>query len=136
MDHRKAASFVERQWDDSIVPELVEYIKIPNKSPHFDPKWSEHGYMEDAVTLIEKWCRAQPIKDLHVEVVRLNGRTPLIYMEVPGEGDDTILLYGHLDKQPEMSGCLTTWTHSLTGSATPTSSCVWIPGAATTNSCG
>ncbi|TDJ31566.1 MAG: M20/M25/M40 family metallo-hydrolase [Gammaproteobacteria bacterium] len=104
MDHRKAASLVERQWDESIVPELVEYIKIPNKSPHFDPKWSEHGYMEDAVMLIEKWCRSQPIEGLRVEVIRLDGRTPLIYMEVSGAGDDTVLLYGHLDKQPEMSG--------------------------------
>src|SRR5690606_13630910 len=94
----------EQVWEESIVPELFEYINIPNKSPHFDPDWAKHGYMDDAVAQIERWCRAQDIKDLTVEVVRLEGRTPLIYMEIPGAGDDTVLLYGHLDKQPEMTG--------------------------------
>ena len=36
--------------------------------------------------------------------MRLPGRTPLIYMEIPGDVDATVLLYGHLDKQPEMTG--------------------------------
>lgn len=104
MDTNKTTSFVERQWEDSILPELTEYIKIPNKSPHFDPKWQKRGYMDEAVALIEKWCRKQPIDGLQLEVVRLEGRTPLIFMDIPGEGDRTALLYGHLDKQPEMSG--------------------------------
>ncbi len=104
IDKEKAAAFSDKVWEDSIVPELVEYIKIPNKSPHFDPDWAKHGYMDQAVDQIERWCRAQDIAGLTVEVVRLEGRTPLIYMEIPGEGDDTVLLYGHLDKQPEMSG--------------------------------
>ena len=92
------------QWDDEIVPQLVDYIRIPNKSPSFDPDWEAHGYMEEAVALIEQWCRAQPIEGLSVEVVRLPGRTPLIYMEIPGSSEQTVLLYGHLDKQPEMTG--------------------------------
>src|SRR5690606_15401996 len=45
---------------------------------------------------------------LVVEVIRLEGRTPLIYLEIPATGDETgedcVLLYGHLDKQPEMTG--------------------------------
>ncbi len=60
--------------------------------------------MDRAVTLIADWCKQQPLQGLVVEVVRLPGRTPLIYMEVPGDGKDTVLLYGHLDKQPEMTG--------------------------------
>ena len=32
------------------------------------------------------------------------GRTPLILIEVPGVGDDCLVIYGHLDKQPEMTG--------------------------------
>ena len=104
MDADKASQFSDQVWEDSIVPELVEYIKIPNKSPHFDPQWAEHGHMERAVAQIERWCRAQAIDGLSVEVVRLEGRTPVIFMEVPGIGDDTVLLYGHLDKQPEMTG--------------------------------
>ncbi|MFT5283989.1 MAG: acetylornithine deacetylase/succinyl-diaminopimelate desuccinylase-like protein [Planctomycetota bacterium] len=104
LDREATWNFVDGIWESEIVPNLIEYIAIPNKSPLFDPDWAEHGYMEQAVTLIETWCRAQKIEGLKVEVVRLEGRTPLIYMEIPGEGDDTVLLYGHLDKQPEMTG--------------------------------
>ena len=95
---------VETLWDDSIVPELVEYIRIPNKSPHFDPDWEEHGYMEAAALHMVRWCEAHAPRGMELEVVRLPGRTPLIFIEVPGEGDDCLLLYGHLDKQPEMTG--------------------------------
>ena len=104
MENNRAQQFVDQVWMDSIVPELVEYIKIPNKSPHFDHDWAEHGYMDDAVKLIASWCERQNIPGLSLEVVRLEGRTPLIFMEIPGDSDDTVMLYGHLDKQPEMTG--------------------------------
>jgi acetylornithine deacetylase/succinyl-diaminopimelate desuccinylase-like protein len=87
----------------------VEYVRIPAKSPHFDPDWERNGYIDDAVEHIARWCREQPIEGLAVEVVRLEGRTPIIFMEVPGSIDDTVLLYGHLDKQPEMTG----WSEGL-----------------------
>ncbi len=104
MNHSSVQKFVDEVWMDSIVPELVEYIKIPAKSPHFDPDWEKNGYLEDAVQQIFTWCKAQDIAGMECEVVRLPGRTPLIFMDIPGKSDDTILLYGHLDKQPEMSG--------------------------------
>ncbi len=104
MDQSATQKFVDEVWDDSIVPELIEYIKIPCKSPHFDPDWEKHGYMEDAIQQISAWCKAQDIPGLTHEIVRLPGRTPLIFMEIPGDSDDTILLYGHMDKQPEMTG--------------------------------
>ena len=97
-------AWIDAQWQDEIVPQLVEYIRIPNKSPAFDADWAAKGHMERAVAQISEWCEAQPIEGLVVEVVRLEGRTPLIYMEVPGANDATVLLYGHLDKQPEMTG--------------------------------
>jgi acetylornithine deacetylase/succinyl-diaminopimelate desuccinylase-like protein len=99
-----ATDRIYRQWDDEIVPRLVEYIRVPAKSPHFDPSWVEHGHIERVVSLAEGFARAQPIDGLVVEVIRLAGRTPLLYFEVPGRGDRTVLLYGHLDKQPEMVG--------------------------------
>ena len=99
---------VTRLWDESIVPELTEYIRVPNKSPAFDPDWRAHGYMEQAVTRFAQWARRQPIAGLKLEVIRLENRTPLLFIEIPGSSransDDCVLLYGHMDKQPEMSG--------------------------------
>ena len=104
MDNKKTATLVNETWDESIIPELCEYIKIPNKSPGFDPDWEEHGHMEKAVTMLERWCREQPIAGMQVEVVRIEGRTPVLFMEIPGQSDDVVLLYGHYDKQPEFAG--------------------------------
>lgn len=97
-------SFINQTWDNSIIAELIEYIKIPNKSPIFDPLWQENGYMDQAVKLIQAWCENNLPQNAKLEVVRLEGRTPLIMIDIPGQVDDTIVLYGHLDKQPEMSG--------------------------------
>jgi len=104
MDSARAQALIDELWDDDIVPRLVEYIEIPAKSPAFDPDWRANGYLDDAVALVEAWCRDNAVPGTRVEVVRLEGRTPLLLMEVPGEGEDCVLLYGHLDKQPEMHG--------------------------------
>ena len=109
MDSTKTAEFVNDMWDSSIIPELSEYIKIPNKSPLFDPDWEEHGHMEQAVQHIEAWCQKQPIKGIAIEIVRIEGRTPVLFMDIPGDSDDVVLLYGHYDKQPEFSG----WNEDL-----------------------
>jgi acetylornithine deacetylase/succinyl-diaminopimelate desuccinylase-like protein len=116
MDQARLKRFVERCWDEEIVPTLVDYIRIPNKSPLFDPQWAEHGYMDDAVALFEAWAREHlaGLPGATLEVVRLPGRTPVILIEVPGEASGTVLLYGHLDKQPEMVG----WDEGL-GAWTP-----------------
>ncbi|HVN36384.1 MAG TPA: M20/M25/M40 family metallo-hydrolase [Casimicrobiaceae bacterium] len=98
------AETIARNWDDSIVPQLVEYIRVPAKSPHFDPQWEAHGHIERVIRLAEGWVRRQPVRGLQVEIARLPGRTPVLFFDVPGAGARTVLLYGHLDKQPEMIG--------------------------------
>ncbi|MEP6939038.1 MAG: M20 family metallopeptidase [Rudaea sp.] len=111
MDTRQTQASISGLWDSEIVPQLVEYIKIPNKSPMFDKEWAAHGFMDQAVAQLSGWARAQKIDGMTVDVVRLEGRTPLIFIDVPASGndiaataDDCVLLYGHLDKQPEMTG--------------------------------
>jgi acetylornithine deacetylase/succinyl-diaminopimelate desuccinylase-like protein len=110
-DTAQLKQFVEKAWDEEIVPILVDYIRIPNKSPAFDPDWAANGYMDQAVELFEAWGRKkiEGIDGASLEVVRLEGRTPLIFIEIPGQIDDTVMLYGHLDKQPEMVG----WAEGL-----------------------
>ena len=109
MNTAETRRFVDETWDRSIVPTLVEYVKIPNKSPSFDANWAEHGHMDRAAALAERWCREQDLPGMKLEVARLSGRTPLLFIEVPGDVDDTVLLYGHLDKQPEFTG----WAEGL-----------------------
>src|SRR5438445_7544971 len=99
-------SSVSTQWDAEIVPQLTDYVRIPAKSPHFDPQWETNGYIERAIRLAEAWVKKQPVRDLAAEIVRLRSRTPRRYSDVPSSNtsDRTVLRYGHLDKQPEMPG--------------------------------
>jgi acetylornithine deacetylase/succinyl-diaminopimelate desuccinylase-like protein len=99
-----ATERIAHQWDAEIVPRLVDYIRIPAKSPHFDSAWEANGHIERVIRLAEQWAREQAIPGLTVEIVRLLGRTPVLLFEVPGDDQRTVLLYGHLDKQPEMVG--------------------------------
>jgi acetylornithine deacetylase/succinyl-diaminopimelate desuccinylase-like protein len=107
-DAATTRDFVEKAFEGSILETLTDYIRIPNKSPHFDPEWQAHGYMDSAVELLAGWARANALPGMTLTVERLPGRTPVILMDIPAtgnaRGDDTVLLYGHLDKQPEMEG--------------------------------
>jgi acetylornithine deacetylase/succinyl-diaminopimelate desuccinylase-like protein len=92
-------------WDDAIVPKLVEYVAIPAKSPHFDKDWAKNGHIDAAVELAAAWCRQHALPGMKLEVLRLPNRTPVLFLEIPGTGGKgTVLMYGHLDKQPEMTG--------------------------------
>jgi len=106
MDLERLRASVRKTWDESILDQLVAYVRIPNKSPMFDPQWESHGHMEAAIELMAKWCRAQPIPGMRVDIHRLPGRTPLLLVDIPGELPGSVLLYGHLDKQPEFTGWL------------------------------
>ncbi|HTT41953.1 MAG TPA: M20/M25/M40 family metallo-hydrolase [Steroidobacteraceae bacterium] len=106
MDLTQLQQFISRTWQDSIIDRLSAYVRIPNKSPMFDPQWEAHGYMEQAVQLMAEWCRAQPLAGARTQVRRLPHRTPLLLVDIPGELPGCVLLYGHLDKQPEFTGWL------------------------------
>lgn len=109
MDIHATRQFVERAWTDRIIPALTDYLRIPNQSPAYDPDWNRNGHMDRAVELVVDWVRAQDVPGLSLDVVRLDGRTPLVFIEVPGQTQETVLLYGHLDKQPPMHG----WNEGL-----------------------
>ena len=116
-----AEQHVASAWE-GIVPVLEKYISIPNVSIAFDPEWAEHGHMQRAVELVRDWCRSRAIEGATIDVNEIDGRTPVIVVEVPATGggpaDDTVVLYGHLDKQPEMHGWrdgLGPWTPVIDG---------------------
>jgi acetylornithine deacetylase/succinyl-diaminopimelate desuccinylase-like protein len=109
MDATRTWDFVERAWMTSVIPTLEEYITIPNQSPAFDAHWRQNGHMDRAVEVIVRWVQQQQVPGLTLEVMRLPGRTPLLLIEIAGDHSTagaahTVLLYGHLDKQPPMDG--------------------------------
>jgi acetylornithine deacetylase/succinyl-diaminopimelate desuccinylase-like protein len=104
MDPNLTLDFVSRAWDEAILPTLTRYVTIPNQSVSFDPEWAAHGHMDRAVALAVEWVKAQALPRASIEVWRLERRTPVVFVEVPGSLEGTVLLYGHLDKQPPMDG--------------------------------
>ncbi|MEX1237611.1 MAG: M20/M25/M40 family metallo-hydrolase, partial [Pseudomonadales bacterium] len=109
MNTEEISAHVDKFWEDEIIDSLSAYIEIPNKSPMFDPDWEANGYMQQAVDHIMAWVASQRVPNLKLDYHKLPGRTPTLTMEYPGEIDDTILIYGHLDKQPEFDG----WNEGL-----------------------
>ncbi|MDB5954919.1 M20 family metallopeptidase [Ramlibacter sp.] len=112
LDSARALDQVTRQWDGDIVRQITEYIAIPAKSPGFDPQWQQHGYLETVLRNAASWVEAQKVEGLQLEVVRLPGRTPVLFFEVAAtraDAQQTVLMYGHLDKQPEFTG----WRNDL-----------------------
>jgi acetylornithine deacetylase/succinyl-diaminopimelate desuccinylase-like protein len=111
-DTNALAAYANRSWDEQIVPALDHYIGIPAKSPMFDADWSAHGHLDRVVRDAAAWVEGRKVQGLKLELIRLEGRTPLIYFEVPAtrtDSSDTVVFYGHLDKQPEFNG----WRNDL-----------------------
>lgn len=103
----KALSQVSAQWDSDIVTQISDYIAIPAKSPGFDADWKAHGYIDTVMRNAAAWVEAQKVDGLTLEVIRLDGRTPVLFFEIPAtrvDSTQTVLMYGHLDKQPEFTG--------------------------------
>jgi len=104
------AAFANEAWDQRIVPALTDYIGVPAKSPMFDADWAKNGYIDRVVRDAATWVEGRKLPGLKLEVMRLEGRTPVIFFDLPASGraesasQDTVLLYGHLDKQPEFNG--------------------------------
>jgi len=108
----QALTQVSQAWDADLVKQLTDYIAIPAKSPMFDADWEQHGLIEKVVQNAYEWVQAQKVANLTLEIIRLPGRTPVLFFEVPAStgntnqavSSQTVLMYGHLDKQPEFTG--------------------------------
>ena len=107
LDATAALAHASEQWDSDIVRQITDYIQIPAKSPGFDKDWAEHGYLETVLRNAASWVEAQKVAGLTLEIVRLPGRTPVLFFEIAATkpmSAQTVLMYGHLDKQPEFTG--------------------------------
>jgi acetylornithine deacetylase/succinyl-diaminopimelate desuccinylase-like protein len=104
MNSERAKEQLDSLWESEILPAISRYIEIPNQSPLFDPEWKTNGHMDRAVDLVRRWIVSQNIEGSKLSVIEDEGRTPVILLEMDGTAPGTVLLYGHLDKQPAMFG--------------------------------
>ncbi|HEY8973642.1 MAG TPA: M20/M25/M40 family metallo-hydrolase, partial [Burkholderiaceae bacterium] len=109
-DAKALAAFSETAWNARILPQLKDYVAIPAKSPMFDADWEKHGLLDKVVRDAASWVEGRKVPGLTLEVIRQPGRTPVIFFEVEATRPSsfgtppTVVMYGHLDKQPEFSG--------------------------------
>ena len=120
MDFRRLTAVIFEAWETNAMPSLAGYMAIPCESPAFDPDWSETGHIDRAAALLADWARdtLRSAPGATVEIVRLQGRTPVVFIDIPGTSPEPVLIYGHLDKQPAMPGWSdgrSAWTPSREG---------------------
>lgn len=104
---------VSNLWETDVLPSLSELVRIPALSPAFDADWALNGHLAAAVEHVRGWIAGRRLPGATLDVVRLDGRSPVLLVDVPAtpgaEDRGTVLLYGHLDKQPPVGG----WSEGL-----------------------
>jgi acetylornithine deacetylase/succinyl-diaminopimelate desuccinylase-like protein len=113
MDQSEVHRAVTEGWTSSALPSLVEFVGIPALSPGFDAAWAESGHLRAAVEHVRDWIASRGLPGARFEVLELEGRSPLLVVDVPATSgaaaQGTVVLYGHLDKQPPVGG----WSEGL-----------------------
>lgn len=81
---------------------LLAFVKVPSLSPRFEAEWAVKGDIEQAVETVKVWAEGLEVPGLSTTVLRLSNAPPVLLCDIPGSSpaSATILLYGHLDKQP------------------------------------
>jgi acetylornithine deacetylase/succinyl-diaminopimelate desuccinylase-like protein len=112
MNETTVRDTIARTWADDVIPSLSGLVAIPALSPAFDASWQTSGQLRAAVDHVASWAGSRDL-GARLEVVEIDGRSPLLLVDVPasggGDGQGTVLLYGHLDKQPALGA----WSEGL-----------------------
>ncbi len=100
-------TIVFQLFEEQTLPGIMDYIRIPNGSPNYDPQWDTNGNQEKAVSFMANWVLSQNIKGLSLSIYKEKKRTPFLYIDINSSrvsDKRTILMYGHFDKQPAFTG--------------------------------
>jgi acetylornithine deacetylase/succinyl-diaminopimelate desuccinylase-like protein len=108
-DIKACKEVIYKMFDESALPSLIEYIKIPNTSRDFDTQYATNGLLEKAADHVAQWVKSLELKDCTVEIIQHEGYTPIIFTEIKGDLPYTVFYYGHFDKQPAFTG----WSEGL-----------------------
>jgi acetylornithine deacetylase/succinyl-diaminopimelate desuccinylase-like protein len=113
MDSANVHDTVTALWDGPVLTSLSDLVAIPAVSQEFDPDWANTGHLAAAVEHVRTWIAQRDLPGARLEVLALPGRSPVLVVEVPAtagaDAAGTVLLYGHLDKQPPVGG----WAQGL-----------------------
>lgn len=113
MEQQTVRETVRGLWNSEILSSLSELVAIPALSPNFDADWANTGQLDAAIEHLKGWLTSRDIPGAKLDVVRLDGRSPVLLLDVPAtsgaEDRGTALLYGHLDKQPPVAN----WSDGL-----------------------
>ena len=113
MDHGKVRDAVVTAWTGQVLPSLSGLVEIPALSPAFDSGWEQAGHLRAAAEHVRDWIESRGLPGAHPEIIQLAGRSPVVLVDVPATpgatAEGTLLLYGHLDKQPPFGG----WSEGL-----------------------
>ena len=104
IDFTRLSEYIDKQWDESALPSLCNFIEIPALSPSFDSDWEENGYLDAAIETFVSWVKSLPLEKTTISVHRLKNRSPLLLITIEGDVSNEVLFYSHLDKQPEATG--------------------------------
>ncbi|MEI8148812.1 MAG: peptidase M20, partial [Actinomycetes bacterium] len=92
------------RFESDVLPTLTNYATIPCLSPGFDAQWQEHGFLAAAMSQYAQWAESRRFAHHTVVIQELPGRTPVLVITIDATAPTTgtVLLYGHLDKQPPL----------------------------------
>ena len=107
-DAAACTAFVDEFWPARVMPALKDFVRIPNLSKFCDPAHLTNGHMQRAAKILVDWSLNAGVKGLTGGLVELPGKDPVLFLEIAPTREDadvgTVLMYGHLDKQPPVDG--------------------------------
>ena len=100
MDHKDTLEYIDKEFESNVIPTLMDYVRIDNLSPAYDPEWETNGKAEKAANLLLTWALNQGVKGIKGEILKKKGLSPVIFLEIePQGGEGNVFMYGHFDKQ-------------------------------------
>ena len=92
---------IEEAWQGDALEALAEFVRLPAKSPDFDPDWEQNGVLLRALEDAARWAKVR-FPEGTFEILSAPGVTPVLWVDIPGTPPGRpALFYGHFDKQPE-----------------------------------
>ena len=98
---------ISKIFNTTTLPNLMNFIRIPNTSPEFDPDWDKNNLLLKASKLIITFIKTLQLKNTEITLLKDENHTPFILTETKSSKEkekNTILFYAHIDKQPNCEG--------------------------------